>query len=86
MKLQHKMLICSVVIGIVINLALPAVLKFFATPAQIHPPNGASQLSFLDQLMHMFIHHAQVPVSSSIIVAVIVFLSVMIGNTCAKMY
>jgi hypothetical protein len=88
MKLQHnhKVLICSVVVGIVINLVLPAVLKPYATPEQIKPPNGADKLPFFDQLMHMFVHHAQVPVTSSIIVAIIVLLSVMIGHTCAKMY
>ena len=88
MKLQHshKTLICSVVVSIVLNLVLPAVLKPLATPEQIKPPNGAEKLSFWDQLMHMFVHHAQVPVTSSIIVAVIVLLSVMIGHACAKMY
>ena len=88
MKLQHnhKVLLCSVIVGVVINLVLPAVLKPFATPEQIKPPNGAEQLPFFDQLMHMFVHHAQVPVTSSIIVAVIVFLSIMIGHVCAKMY
>ena len=82
MKLQHnhKILICSVVVGIVINLVLPVILKSCATPAQIHPPNGANNLSFLDQVMHMFVHHAQVPVTSSIIVAIIVLLSVLIST------
>ena len=88
MKLQHnhKVLVCSVVVGIVINLVLPAILKPYATPEQIKPPNGADQLPFFDQLMHMFVHHAQVPVTSSIIVAIIVLLSVLIGHMCAKMY
>jgi di/tricarboxylate transporter len=83
---SHKVLFCSVVIGVVLNLVLPAVLKPFATPEQISPPNGAVNLPFFDQLMHMFVHHAQVPVTSSIIVAVIVALSVVLGHTCAKMY
>jgi hypothetical protein len=88
MKLEHshKVLFCSVVIGVISNLVLPAVLKPFATPEQIKPPNGADQLPFFDQLMHMFVHHAQVPVTSSIIIAVIVGLSVMLGHICAKMY
>ena len=45
----------------------------FATPKQITPPNGAQKLNFWDQLMHMFVHHKQVPLTSSIIVAVIVW-------------
>lgn len=65
-----------VAIAVVINLVLPQVLKPFATREQIKPPQGAQNLPFLDQLMHMFVHHAQVPLSSSLIVAVIVGLSV----------
>ena len=49
------------------------------TPDQIKPPNGASNLSFFDQLMHMLVHHAQVPITSSIIVAIIVGISVYLG-------
>ena len=65
-----------VAIAVVINLVLPQVLKPFATKEQIKPPQGAQNLPLLDQLMHMFVHHAQVPLSSSLIVAVIVGLSV----------
>ncbi len=72
MKFIYK----CILIAVLINLLLPGVLKPFATPAQITPPNGAAALSFFDQLMHMFVHHAQVPVTSSIIVAVIVGLSI----------
>ena len=72
MKLIYKI----VLIAILLNLVLPGALRPFATPAQISPPNGAAALPFLSQVMHMFVHHAQVPVTSSIIVAVIVALSV----------
>ena len=69
-----------IAIAVVINLVLPQVLKPFATKEQIKPPQGAQNLPFLDQLMHMFVHHAQVPVSSSLIVAVIVGLSVYLSS------
>ena len=69
-----------IAIAVVINLVLPQVLKPFATKEQIKPPQGAQNLPFLDQLMHMFVHHAQVPVSSSLIVAVIVGLSVYLSR------
>jgi hypothetical protein len=69
-----------VTIAVVINLVLPQVLKPFATREQIKPPQGAQNLPFLDQLMHMFVHHAQVPLSSSLIVAVIVGLSVYLSG------
>ena len=63
-------------VAVIINLVLPYVLKAFATKNEIKPPNGAHNLSFKEQLMHMFVHHAQVPLTSSIIVGVIVSLSV----------
>ena len=75
-----KLLIKSVVVAVLINLILPAVIKPLATPEQIKPPNGAENLSFFDQLMHMFVHHAQVPLTSSLIIIVIVGLSIFIGK------
>jgi hypothetical protein len=76
MKVNHKLVLCSVIVAIIINLVLPFALKPLATPNQISPPNGAQNLPFFDQLIHMFVHHAQVPLTSSIIVAVIVVISV----------
>lgn len=73
---ERKQVIKSVMIAVLINIVLPYVMKPFATKSEIKPPNGAHNLSFKEQLMHMFVHHAQVPLTSSIIVAVIVSLSV----------
>ena len=70
----------SVVIAILINLILPALIQPFATKAQVTPPQGAKNLSFFDQLIHMLVHHSQVPLTSSIIVAVIVGLSVYVAK------
>ena len=75
LKYDITLLMLFSLVGIVVNLALPD---------QIKPPNGAENLSFLDQLMHMFVHHAQVPLTSSIIVAVIVLVSVYLGMCLAK--
>tara|TARA_B100001121_G_C18302499_1_gene440384 strand:+ start:199 stop:447 length:249 start_codon:yes stop_codon:yes gene_type:complete len=80
MKSNRNLLLHAVIVGIVINLVLPFAVKPFATPEQVKPPNGAENLPFFDQLMHMFVHHAQVPLTSSIIVAVIVLLSVYVGQ------
>ena len=73
-----KVIICAIFIAVVINLILPMLLKPLATEDEVKPPNGAQNLPFKSQLMHMFVHHAQVPVSSSIIIAVIVGLSLVI--------
>ena len=63
------------VISVLLNLALPTLFYKLATKDEIKPPNGAKSLSFKGQLMHMFVHHAQVPLSSSIIVGVITSVS-----------
>ena len=75
-----NLLIKALIIAVLINLTLPPLLKYFATPEQIKPPNGAANLSFFNQLMHMFVHHAQVPLTSSIIIIVIVSLSISLGD------
>ena len=77
---MRNLVICAVIFGVLINLILPQILKPFATENEIKPPDGAENLTFKEQLMHMFVHHAQVPLTSSIIVAVIVSLSVMLAK------
>ncbi len=48
---------------------------------EIKPPTGdAKDLSFKEQLVHILVHHGQIPLSSSIIVASIVGLSVFISS------
>ena len=84
MDTKHQIILYAIVVGVVINLVLPAILKPFATPDQVKPPNGAHNLPFFDQLMHMFVHHAQVPLTSSIIVAVIVALSTVVALCLVK--
>ena len=68
------------VISVILNLALPKLLKQFATNDEVHPPEGAAKLSFKGQLMHMFVHHEQVPVTSSLIVLTIVAVSYLIAT------
>ena len=66
----------SIIMGILINLVLPMVLLPLATPEEKKPPNGAASLPLKSQFMHMMVHHNQVPLMSSIIIAIIVGLSV----------
>ena len=69
-----------VIIAIMINIIVPNIVKKFATEKQITPPEGAHKLSYFDQLIHMFVHHAQVPLTSSVIIAVIVSVSIYFYN------
>ena len=71
-----KIVLLSVVFSVIVNLVVPLIFKMFATKNQMNPPNGSHKLPLWDQIMHMFVHHAQVPVSSSLIIAVIVSVSV----------
>ncbi len=76
-----KELLKPVMIGVGINLVLPMIVKPYATPEEIKPPTGnAGDLDFKQQLVHMMVHHAQVPISSSIIVGTIVGLSVYLAG------
>ena len=78
-----KILPCAVMIAVVINLVLPFIARPFASAEEIKPPNGAGNLSFKSQLMHMLVHHAQVPISSSVIIAAIVASSLVL---CKPIY
>jgi len=73
-----------VLVAVALNLVLPFALKRYATPDEVTPPNGAAQLSLKSQVMHMFVHHAQVPITSSLVVAVIVAASVVIADKYLK--
>ena len=75
-----KELIKPIMVGVAINLVLPKVVTPFATPDEIKPPNGAENLNMKQQLVHMLVHHGQVPLSSSIIIGTIVGLSVYLAG------
>lgn len=84
MRKIYTLMFCAIFVGIVINLLLPVIVTPFATKQEINPPNGAHHLNFKQQIMHMLVHHGQVPVSSSVIIAIIIGLSVCIANSCAR--
>lgn len=75
MNRKLSKLLLSVFISVIINLVLPLLIKPLATQEQIKPTGGAHNLSFFGQIMHMLIHHGQVPLTSSVIVALIVAIS-----------
>ena len=83
---NQKLIVYSIIVAVVINLVLPHIVKPFASKEQIKPPKGAHNLPFFDQIMHMMVHHAQVPLTSSIIIAVIVGLSVCLGIMLSKKF
>ena len=83
--LDNKMLMYSIFIAGLLNLLLPQLLLPYATEKEIKPPNGAEALGFKEQLMHMFVHHAQVPLTSTIIVIIIVTISIIVAEKLIHM-
>ena len=65
----------TALVAVILNVVLSLALSPFATKEEVKPPNGASKLSFKSQIMHMLVHHKQVMLSSSLIVALLVGIS-----------
>ena len=76
---ETNCIVNAMIVGVILNLVLPLAVKPFATKEEVNPPQGASALSYKGQFVHMLVHHNQVPVMSSLIVAVIVGLAVYLG-------
>ena len=68
---KKTLFIKTAIIGIILNVGLSLAISPFATKEEIKPPNGASKLSFKSQIMHMLVHHKQVILTSSLIVALV---------------
>ena len=79
MSKEVRCIINAVIMGVILNLILPVILKPFATQNEIKPPNGAQNLTYKEQFMHMMIHHGQVPFMSSVIIVIVVGLSIYLG-------
>jgi len=65
----------SAFIGALLNVVLAYALSPLASKEEVKPPNGASNLPFKSQIMHMLVHHKQVIVSSSLIIALLAGIS-----------
>jgi hypothetical protein len=81
---EIKCAVYSAIVAVLLNLLLPYLAKGYATKEQVKPKNGANTLSFKSQIMHMLVHHSQVPLSSSLIVFLITLLSVLISYKARK--
>jgi ABC-type transporter Mla maintaining outer membrane lipid asymmetry permease subunit MlaE len=65
----------AIIVGILLNIILSYSFFPLATKEEIKPPNGAENLTFKSQIMHMLVHHKQVMFTSSLIVGLLVGLS-----------
>ena len=82
MELSSEMLVTfkSVVISVILNIVVSSLMNLIATKNQKNPRDDLEELNIIDQMMHMFVHHSRVLFSSSLIVAVVVFLSVLLAT------
>ena len=69
----------AVLYAVALNLLLPMFAVKFATDEEKKPKGCPSKLSLKSQIMHMMYHHSKTPVSSSLIVAVIVAVAITLG-------
>jgi len=76
---ETKCIMNAMIMGVILNLVLPLVVTPNATKEELDPPDGAAALSYKGQFVHMLVHHKQVPLVSSLIVALIVGLAVYLG-------
>lgn len=74
MNILRNSLIAAI-LGIVLNIILSYSFFPLATKDEVKPPNGAENLTFKSQIMHMLVHHKQVMFTSSLIVGLLVGLS-----------
>ena len=72
---KNTLFLKAAAIGVVLNVILSFALSPFASDEEVKPPNGAGNLSFKSQIMHMLVHHKQVILTSSLIVALLVGIS-----------
>lgn len=82
MKLPDEIVVAisASIFAVILNIVLPLILKPMATPEEVAPVDGPGSLDVKGQFMHMMVHHAETPITSSLIVGVIVFLSVLLTS------
>ena len=76
MNLFTKQKICAVTVAVLINLILPQLAKLVATDKQ---KQMTTQTGVVNKVVHMLVMHADTPITSSLIVALIVCLSICLG-------
>jgi hypothetical protein len=76
MNLFTKQKICAVTVAVLINLILPQLAKLVATDKQ---KQMTTQTGVVNKVVHMLVMHADTPITSSLIVALIVCLSIYLG-------
>lgn len=75
-----KLLVKAAIIAMVLNVILPLLLAPFATDTEMNACIKDETLTLKEKFMVMLLHHKHMPVMSSAIVALVVVLSIVIGE------
>lgn len=78
---EYLCILNAIIWGLILNIVLPLLIKPLASDKEKEPPDGASKLNYKEQFVHMLVHHGQVPIISSIIIAFIIGVSIYLGYT-----
>lgn len=73
-------LVKAAFVAVILNVALPFVIAPFASEKEKNACIKDTQLNLKEKFMVMLLHHKEMPVMSSAIVALVVVLSVVIGE------
>ncbi len=80
MKFDHNVLILtSVIIAVLLNLILPLLIRPLIPERVLNVNHDDSNDTIIDSFVKMLVHHEKNKLSSSIVVAIIVALSVYLG-------
>ena len=68
-----------VVFAVLLNLIIPQLAGLVATPEEANHMTSPNSLSLKGKIMHMLVHHRDTPITSSLVIAVIVYCACLIG-------
>jgi len=75
-----KLIVKAALVAVILNVVLPLLVAPFATETEINACIKDDNLSLKERFMVMLLHHKHMPVMSSVIVALIVVLSIVLGG------
>lgn len=78
---MNSLFLNTVIYVVIINIVVSMSMARFATPSEVKPPGGvASALSFKGRIMHLFAHHDQIIIASSLIIGIMTYMAVMLAK------